>query len=119
MLHFVRGLLPFTRAVVTEAVSHMLAFERCDMTVVRRLASAERTTYHTHSSAAPADAKKPAKRASSSLKLSEGSPPVNSPGTPEYAYPYVTPPSDVFPRTDDEGPRINRLHELGHTTCSE
>lgn len=41
--HFVRGRLR-THAVVTETVRRMIAFESCDMTVVRCLASAERTT---------------------------------------------------------------------------
>lgn len=97
----------------------MPAFERCDMTVVRRLASAEGETYHERSAAEPAGVKKPAKRAIPTLLPPEGSPSANLSPSPAYAYPYVTPHNDVFLRSSGVGPRIDRLRELGHITRSE
>ena len=42
--HYVRGLLPSTRAAVTERLRSLPERERNDLTVVRRLATAEGTT---------------------------------------------------------------------------
>ena len=55
--HYVRGLLPSTRAAVTERLRSLPERERNDLTVVRRLATAEGTTFRARTAAVASAAK--------------------------------------------------------------